>query len=119
MSTFRNVLAPNISQNKSGSNLVNDGFVVVYTATTASYVIQCDLACVHTSGVQASVRIKATGQQAVHLVKDAPIPVGSTLQIIDGQKLVLLPGDTLEVKCETPDVGLDAIVSLVENVNDY
>ena len=102
-----------------------NGFTTIYTAPAGggglppktSYVIECDIASTGSTGVQASVRLRKSDGQVVFLVRGSPVPVGSTIQIIDGQKLVLMPGDSLQVKCETEDNNVDVIVSLVEDVN--
>jgi len=96
-----------------------DGFVAVYTAPVdkTSYVIECDIACLESSGVQGSVRLQKADTSTAHIVKSAPVPVGSAIQVIDGQKIVLEPGDALEVKCETTSSSVDVVVSLVEDVN--
>lgn len=96
-----------------------DGFVAVYTAPVdkTSYIIECDVACTSNSGVQVSVRLQKADTSTAHIVKDAPVPVGSAIQVIDGQKVVLEAGDSLEVKCETASSTVDVVVSLVEDVN--
>ena len=120
---FKNAIKPGVGKTVDGQGeLVNDGFTVVYTtpntvASFASYVIECDIACVSDSGVQVSVRVKKADGTKAHVIKNAPVPVGSSIQIIDGQKIVLESGDSLEVMCETAGEEVDVIVSLVENVN--
>jgi hypothetical protein len=88
-------------------------------AAQSSYVIQCDVACVGETGVQVSIRIRRPGtpETLVFLVRKAPVPQGSTLQVIDGQKLVLQTGDVLEVACETEGQSVDVVVSHVDHVN--
>lgn len=100
----------------------NDGFTTVYTTPTsstnyASYIIECDIACVGDTGVQVSVRIKKSNGTKAHVVKNAPVPVGSSIQIVDGQKIVLEAGDSIEAVCETSGEVVDVIVSLVQDVN--
>lgn len=110
---FKNAIKKEVGVNEDGSG------ISVYQAPTgkASYLIQCDIACTENSGVQVTVEIAdATGDTAC-LVKNAPVPVGSALQVLDGQKVVLEPGDELLVKCETEGSTVDVIVSLVEDVN--
>ena len=112
----------NAVKNAVGQTETNDGFTTIYTTPTdtadfASYVIECDIACVGDTGVQVSVRLKKENGDAAYVVKNAPIPVGSAIQIVDGQKIVLESGDSLEVMCETSEETVDVIVSLVENVN--
>lgn len=109
-SVFKNSIKPNVSTT----------FVEIYKAPVgkASYLIQCDVACVGDTGVQTSVRIKKADGTIAHLVRFAPVPVGSTIQVIDGQKIVLEAEDAFEVKCDTAGEVVDVIVSLIENVND-
>ena len=47
------------------------------------------------------------------LVDFAPIPVGSSLKVLAGTKLVMEPGDTLRVESDTP-ASIDFILSLME-----
>jgi hypothetical protein len=122
---FKNAIRSGVGKNQTTNSdgittLINDGFTTIYTtpSTFASYVIECDIACVGDSGVQVSVRVKKSDGTKAHVVKSAPVPVGSSIQIIDGQKLVLEAGDSLEVTCETAGESVDVIVSLVENVNN-
>jgi hypothetical protein len=110
---FKNAIKKQVGKNVDGSG------VAVYQAPTgkASYLIQCDIACTEDSGVQVTVEVvDATGDTAC-LVKNAPVPTGSSLQVLDGQKVVLESGDSLLVKCETEGSTVDVIVSLVEDVN--
>ena len=88
-------------------------------AAQSSYVIQCDVACIGETGVQVSIKIRRPGspETSVFLVRKAPVPQGSTLQVIDGQKLVLQTGDVLEVACETEGQSVDVVVSHVDHVN--
>jgi hypothetical protein len=98
----------------------NNGFTTIYTAPAgkASYIIQLDIASTGNTGVQISVRVvDASAANSALLVKNAPVPVGSAIQIIDGQKVVLEEGDKLEVRCDTSGETVDAICSLVEDVN--
>lgn len=99
---------------------VGNSATAIYTAPAgAAYLIECDVACTGNSGVQISVMIvdASEGDVSAYLVKDAPVPVGSSIQIIDGQKIVLEDGDSIKVVCETADQTVDVILSLVEGVN--
>ena len=96
---------------------VSGQFQTVLTgAAQSAYLLQCDIACTGETGIQVSVKIRR-GANSAYLVKKAPIPQGSTLQIIDGQKLVLQDGDVLEVACETQGQLADVIISHVDHVN--
>lgn len=91
----------------------------IYASPTdkTSYLIQCDVANVSNSGVQISIRIKdfSTSTYA-YLVKGAPVPVGSAIQVIDGQKIVLESLDALELICDTSGASVDVVVSIIEDV---
>ena len=68
------------------------------------------LANVHTSQVTASVTLVSTTNQdgsvantTAHLIKDVPIPVGSTVEIMQGNKIVLNADDRVKVDCSVAD----------------
>ena len=53
----------------------------------------------------------------VYLIKNAPIPAGSSLELIDGgSKMVLQNGDILKVKSNTAD-SLNCWVSFVDSIS--
>lgn len=98
---------------------VGNTWTQVYAAPSgkASYIIQCDVANIANSGVQISIRVKDTSTTVyAYLVKNAPIPVGSSIQVIAGQKIVLEAQDILELICDTTGSTVDAVVSLIEDV---
>jgi len=69
------------------------------------------LANVHTSQVTASVKLVSDtsggGRTATNtttfLVKDVPIPVGSSLEVLNGAKVVLETTDQIEIDCSVTD----------------
>jgi len=99
----------------------------IYTAPDASvarpngatsYIIELDIASTGNTGVQVSVQIHdSSGNVDVYLIKNAPVPQGASLKVVDGQKIVLEPGDSVKVKCETQEETVDVVASLVEGVN--
>ena len=71
---------------------------------------------VTTSAVVASVYIN-DGSNDIYLVKDAPIPSGSSLQVLDGgAKFVVQSGDALKVISDTAS-SLDVWVSTVDAIS--
>ena len=57
------------------------------------------------------------GTNDIYLVKEAPIPVGSALQVLDGgAKVVVQSGDRLYVKSDTAS-SLDVWVSAVDAIS--
>ena len=85
----------------------------LYTApsSTTTIILGLVIANVHTSQVTASVKLVSDtsggGRSATNtttfLLKDAPIPVGSSLEIVSGNKVVLETTDKLQVDCSVAD----------------
>ena len=68
------------------------------------------LANVHTSQVTATVKLVSTTTQTsqtqnttAHIVKDIPVPVGSSVEIMSGNKIVLNVGDIVKIDCSVAD----------------
>ena len=49
----------------------------------------------------------------VHAIKDAPIPAGSTLEVMGGNKVVLQATDVLKIDCDAA-AKIDATLSIME-----
>ena len=49
----------------------------------------------------------------VHAIKDAPIPAGSTLEVMAGNKVVLQATDVLKIDCDV-SAKIDATLSIME-----
>ena len=74
------------------------------------------LSNVHTSANNVSCYIN-DGTNDIYLVKDAPIPVGGSLQVLDGgAKFVVQSGDRLYVVSDTAS-SLDVWVSAVDAIS--
>jgi len=72
---------------------------------------------VSTSQILADVYIN-DGTNDIYLIKEAPIPAGSGLQVLDGgAKIVVQSGDRLWVKSDTAS-SLDVWVSAVDAISD-
>ena len=107
--TFKNAQATNITTVRT-----------IYTAPTTpvaktSILLELDVANTTTAVVQTSVQVTDTSATSTaYLVKDAPIPSGSALQVISGQKVILETGDLIRV---TSSGAVDCIASILEDVN--
>ena len=98
------------------SNNVGTSAVTVHTSNSNATIIGISLANVSTSAITVDCYI-TVGSDDIYLVKDAPIPTGSSLQVIDGgAKVVLQSTDVLKVKSDTAS-SLDAYVSLVDAIS--
>ena len=79
--------------------------------STTTVVLGMVLANVHTSQVTASVKLVSDtsggGRTATNtttfLLKDAPIPVGASLEILAGNKVVLETTDKIQIDCSVAD----------------
>ena len=59
----------------------------------------------------------ANGGNNYYLIKDAPIPAGSALQVLDGgAKVVVASGDRLYIQSDTAN-SVDAVVSAVDDIS--
>jgi hypothetical protein len=93
----------------------------IYTcpSSTETTIIGLTVANIHTSQIEIDVQLDAStrtsgAQDSVYLIKDAPIPVGSSLIAVGGeQKVVLEPGDTIKVTSNTAS-SADVAMSILE-----
>ena len=81
----------------------------VYTvpASTTSVMLGCNLANVTTSQIKVSAELAG-----VSIIKDAPIPAGSALSILDG-KIIAETGEAITVTSDTA-TSVDVILSVME-----
>lgn len=87
----------------------------VYTADSNDCIVGLHCANVAATQITVGVWVRLTGTtDDIYLIKDAPIPVGSSLSI-DG-KFNLASGDILRVTTDTAN-GLNLFVSLVDEIS--
>ena len=94
--------------------------LTLYTVpgSTTAIVLGLMLCNVHTSQVTVDVHIGSDTSDTetnsnVHAIKDAPIPVGSTLEVMSGNKVVLQATDVLKIDCDVA-AKIDATLSIME-----
>ena len=98
------------------SNDVGTGAATLFTANSFDTVVGISVANVTASAVNASVYINDSSND-IYLIKDAPIPAGSALQVLDGgAKFVVQSGDALKVVSDTAS-SLDVWVSTVDDIS--
>jgi len=90
--------------------------VVVYTSPSSkrSIIIELDVCNTTLGGVSTSVYITSGGQD-IYIVKNAPVPVGGSLQVIAGQKIVLANTDSISVVSSSA-ASVDVVTSILEDV---
>jgi len=103
---FKNALARDIGTSAA----------TLYSAPASknSIVIELDVCNTTQSSVFCSAFITKGGAD-YYIVKNAPVPVGGTLQIISGQKIVLSNLDAIKI-ISTATTSLDAVASILEDV---
>ena len=72
------------------------------------------MGCTHYPLIESEIRqfYKSTNQN-VFVVKDPPIPVGGTLEVLTGSKVVLQTTDVVKIDCSV-SAKIDAALSIME-----
>ncbi len=114
---FKRICTPNI-----GTSLTTIYAVPAGPASAAleSIVIGITMANKTTTGVTADIFIdNEDGSNDVYIVKNASIPAGAALEVMSGNKLVLMNdgsnADNLEALCSSGS-ALDVTVSVLEDI---
>jgi hypothetical protein len=98
------------------SNDVGTSAATLFTADSYDTVVGISLSNVTDSQIIVSCYIN-DGANDIYLVKNAPIPAGSALQVLDGgAKFVVQSGDALKVISDTAS-SLDVWVSTVDDIS--
>jgi len=106
-----NTFTRKVSRSIGTSATAIDGYTV--GASTQTTVIGLTLANRTASQVLVDVTLN-DGANDTYMVKDAPIPAGSSLVVVGGdQKVVLGTGDSIKITSDTAS-SVDAIMSILE-----
>lgn len=97
---------------KANVGVTTENVYVVPSATTTT-VIGITLANVSGSGINVGVGITRATTDDVSILKNVPIPQGSSLEVMQGNKIVLEATDTLTVKSDV-SASLDVAVTIME-----
>ena len=99
---------------------IDASLVTVYTVpgSTKTVIIGLTIANVKGASVTADAQIvtaSSSGENAdnVYIAKSIPLPSGSSIEIMAGNKIVLEAGDIVKVKSSVSN-GVDAILSVME-----
>ena len=78
--------------------------------STETTIIGMSIANIHTSQIEVDVQLENNDGDNIYIIKNAPVPVGSTLVVVGGeQKVVMNASDVLKV---TSNVASSADVAL-------
>lgn len=100
---------------KDGSSVNANTNMTVYTvpASTTTIVLGLTLSNIVTSTIYTSVLITNADGDNVNFLKDIPIPTGSAIEVMAGNKMVLETSDVLIVKSTVAN-SLDTSLSIME-----
>lgn len=89
--------------------------VGIYTVpvSTSTTILGITLANVSGTGINVTVGIARTLADDVSLIKNVPIPQGSSLELMEGNKVILEPQDEVNVKSDVVS-SLDVSLSILE-----
>ena len=86
----------------------------VYTATVKAILVGCNAANVAEATLPITVAVKR-GVSRTHIVKDKRVIAGDSHEVMKGNKIVLLPGDSV-VSFAGDSSAFDVVLSLLEGV---
>lgn len=95
--------------------VITDPTATVVTAGASATLVILSALASNKTGTSADVDLyldKSTGDD-VYLIRNAPVPAGSSLEIISGNKVILGAGDKLQARCGTA-TAIDLTVSYLE-----
>jgi len=100
---------------KDGSSTAADTAMTIYTvpASTTTVVLGLTLSNLTGSAVYATVTIENNDGDNINFLKDVPIPTGSALEVMSGNKVVLETSDVLKVTSDTAN-SIDTAFSIME-----
>lgn len=97
---------------KASVGITTVSVYAVPSATTTT-VIGITLTNISGSSINVGIGITRASQDNVKILKDVPIPQGSTLEVMQGNKIILETTDTLTAVSDT-NGSLDVALSILE-----
>jgi len=96
--------------------VITDPSATVVTAGGTATLIVLSILASNKVSTSANIDVyvdKSTGDD-IYLIRNAPVPAGSSLELISGNKVILEAGDKLQARCGTA-TAVDLIVSYLES----
>ena len=97
------------------TNAISDAAAVIVTAGASATNILLSILVSNKTGSSANVDIQldVNSGDDVFLIRNAPVPAGSSLEIISGNKVIMESSDVLRARSDTA-TALDIAVSYLE-----
>lgn len=109
-STFKN----NTKSSLVTATITDPSATVVTAGGTATLVLLSIMAANKTgTSVNVDVYLDRNTGDDVYLIRNAPVPAGSTLELILGNKVIMQPSDKLQARSDTASAA-DLLVSYLE-----
>ena len=107
--TFKSDTKTNVVTDAVSSTNTN-----VVTCGGSATIVLLSVLVSNTTGASAQVDVfLVTAGDDVHLIRNAPVPAGSSLELISGSKIIMESSDVLRINSDTAS-ALDAAVSYLE-----
>ena len=97
----------------NGSNTTASTDMNVYTVGSSTTTVVIGLVLANTTSSQITASIKLNAGSIVYLVKNIPIPSGSSFEYMGGNKIVMETGNSLIVQASAAN-SLDTVASIME-----
>ncbi|RPG31979.1 MAG: hypothetical protein CBB72_011315 [Muricauda sp. TMED12] len=99
----------------NGSSTGANTAMTVYTvpAATTTVVLGITLANISAGTVYATALVENNDGDNINLLKDIPIPTGSSVEVMSGNKLILETSDVLKIQSDTAN-SIDTALSIME-----
>jgi hypothetical protein len=108
--TFKNATKTDVVTDAVSNSTTN----VLSVAANATVVLLSSLLANKTgSSVTADVYVVTATGDDVYLIRNAPVPAGSSLELIGGSKIILESSDIVRARCNTA-TALDMTISYLE-----
>ena len=99
------------------TKIQSGSFTTLMTSDSDDAVIGIRFANLHSGSVSVDAKITRSAKD-FHLIKNAPIPAGGSLELIDGgSKVVMLSGDVLKAQASKTG-SIDALVSFIDTISE-
>ena len=99
------------------TKIQSGSFTTLMTSDSDDAVIGIRFANLHSGSVSVDAKITRSATD-FHLIKNAPIPAGGSLELIDGgSKVVMLNGDVLKAQASLTG-SIDALVRFIDTISE-
>jgi hypothetical protein len=105
----------NTFKNKTfdGSSTLANSDMIPYTAPSSTTTVVIGLTVANTSNNQITVDIKLDASTNIFLVKNLPIPAGSSFEYMSGNKIIMQAGHSIKIQSDTAN-SADICMSIME-----